>query len=74
MSFLVALVVAIALQIIAYLITPKPKAPKSATRDLEYPTAEAGRPIPFVWGTVTIKSSNVLWYGERDIRKYKVNA
>lgn len=72
MNFLVAFVVALVLQVIAYLITPKPKQPQTATKDLEYPTAEAGRPIPYVWGRVTIKGSNVLWYGERDVHKYKV--
>jgi len=72
MNFLIAFVVALVLQVIAYLITPKPKQQKTATKDLEYPTAEAGRPIPRVWGKMTIKSSNILWYGEKDIYKYKV--
>ncbi len=74
MDFLTAFVVALALQVIAYLISPKPKQPSAATRDIEYPTAEAGRPIPYVWGKVTIKSSNILWYGEKDIYKFKVDA
>lgn len=72
MQFLVAFLVALVLQVIAYLIMPKPKQPSSATKDLEYPTADAGRPIPWVWGNVTIKGINVLWYGEKDIYRYKV--
>jgi len=72
MNFLIAFVVALALQVIAYLIMPKPKQPKTATKDLEYPTAEAGRPIPKVWGKITITGPNILWYGEKDIYKYKV--
>lgn len=74
MPFLAAFLIALVLQVIAYLIMPKPKQPKTATKDLEYPTAEAGRPIPKVWGKMTIKSSNILWYGEKDIAKYKVKA
>ena len=74
MTFLVAFLVSFVLQVIAYLFMPKPKQPSQATKDLEYPTAEAGRPIPRVWGKVTIKSSNILWYGEKDIHKYEVKA
>jgi len=72
MNVLIAFVVALVLQVIAYLIMPKPKQQKNATKDLEYPTAEAGRPIPKVWGKITITSPNILWYGEKDIYKYKV--
>lgn len=72
MNFFAALLVAVVLQVIAYLIMPKPKQPKTSTRDLEYPTAEAGRPIPYIWGRVTIKGSNILWYGEKNIHKYQI--
>ena len=65
MSFLVQLAIAIVLALISYALTPKPKAPKdSSIGDLEAPTADAGRPIPVVFGEVTIKSPNCLWYGD----------
>jgi len=73
-AFFVQILIALVLQVIAYLLTPKPKQSQSATRDLEYPSADAGRPIPRVWGKVTVKGVNVLWYGEKKIRKYKVKA
>ena len=57
------------------LLAPKPKAPKpEAAKDLEDPTAEAGRPIPVVFGTVTVKGLNLLWFGEKSLRTSKVKA
>jgi len=60
---------AIALLVISALISvalaPKPPAPKpAALDDFSIPTAAEGRPIPVVFGTVTITGSNVLWYGD----------
>ncbi len=50
--------------IITYALMPKPPTPKpSEITDFEAPTAEEGRPIPVVFGTVKIKGANVLWYG-----------
>lgn len=55
------------------LLTPKPKTPKpEAVKDLEDPTAEAGRPIPVVFGTITVKGLNVIWFGNKALRTYKV--
>lgn len=57
------------------LLAPKPKTPKpEAAKDLENPTAEAGRPIPVVFGTITVKGLNVLWYGDKSFRTVKVKA
>lgn len=75
MAFFVALGISLAISIISYLIMPKPKAPKpEAAKDLEDPTAEAGRPIPVVFGTMTVKGLNVLWFGDKSKRTYKVKA
>lgn len=75
MAFFVALGISLAISIISYLIMPKPKAPKpEAAKDLEDPTAEAGRPIPVVFGTITVKGLNVLWFGDKSKRTYKVKA
>jgi hypothetical protein len=57
------------------LLTPKVKTPKpEAAKDLEDPTAEAGRPIPVVFGTITVKGLNVLWFGDKKHITYKVKA
>lgn len=58
--YIVALIVAVAL-------VPRPNsdAQKPASlSDFEAPTAEPGRPIPVVFGTVLLKSPNVVWYGD----------
>lgn len=44
---------------------PKPEQPKPAElSDFDAPTAEEGRPIPVVFGTVRVTGPNVLWYGD----------
>ena len=74
-SFLVALLVSVTISIIAYLILPKPKQPKpDSARDFENPTAEAGREIPKIFGTVIVKGLNVLDFGDKQIVTYEVDA
>ena len=75
MAWWLIVVAAIASVAISLLLAPKIKTPKpEAAKDLEDPTAEAGRPIPVVFGTVTVKGLNVLWYGNKSQRTYKVKA
>lgn len=75
MAFFVLLAVTVALSVINYLLMPKPKAPKpEEVKDLEDPTSEAGRPIPVVFGTMTAKGLNLLWFGDKSKRTYKVDA
>lgn len=74
-GFLLLLAITVALQVISYLLMPKPKAPKpEAAREMDSPTAEAGREIPVLFGTVTIKSANVLDFTDKSIRTYEVKA
>lgn len=70
--WVIQLIVAITLQVAAYLLAPKPQSSKAEARDLEAPTAEAGRPIPVLFGTMTIKGVNVLHYNDKGVRTYKV--
>lgn len=75
MPWWLIVIAAVALAAINYLLAPKIKAPKpEAVADLEDPTAEAGRPVPVPFGTITIKGLNLLWYGEKSSRTYKVKA
>lgn len=75
MNFIIQFVIALVLAVISYILAPKPKTPKpEAAKDMENPTAEAGMPIPVVFGTVTLKSPNCLWFGEKRISTYKVPA
>jgi len=72
-DWVVQLLIAIAVSIVANLILPKPKGPKAeSAKDLEAPVAEAGKPMPRVWGTMTIKGINLLWYGDKNVREFEV--
>lgn len=49
---------------VSYALAPKPQPPKPASlEDFDVPTAEQGREIPVVFGTITVTGPNVLWYG-----------
>lgn len=65
------LLIGLAIAVVGYLIMPKPKPPKPpAVKDMESPTAEAGRPMPVIFGTVTVKGSNIIWYGEKRTQEH----
>jgi len=69
------LLIGIGLAILGYILAPKPKMPKpDAVKDMEDPTAEAGRPMPVVFGTVTVKGLNIIWFGEKRSVERKVKA
>jgi hypothetical protein len=69
------LVIGLAISVIGYIIMPKPKAEKSQdVTDLDNPTAEAGRPIPVVFGELWVTSPNCLWFGEKETTSRKVDA
>lgn len=73
--FFVQILLSIVLSYLAYLLAPKPKQPKpEAATEMENPTADAGRPIPVVFGTMTLKGPNFLWYGDKAVREYEVRA
>lgn len=61
-EYIVVLVISV---FVSIALAPKPPMPKPASlEDFDVPVAEEGRPIPVVFGTVTITGSNVLWYGD----------
>lgn len=58
-------IVLVVAAILAYALAPKPPTPDpAALQDFDIPVAEEGRPIPVVFGTVTVTGANVLWYGD----------
>ena len=76
MGFWVMLAVMIGMSVVSYLLTPKIKLRTDKSRPLgldefSLPTAEEGRALPVVFGTVNVKGVNVLgqyhfaqWYSE----------
>ena len=72
-SFHLPLLLGLVLTVISYFLAPKPKASKpEAATEMENPTAESGKTMPVVFGSMTIKSSNILWYGDKSMKEYKV--
>lgn len=72
-NWIIQVIVAVVMAVLSYLITPRPDGQLSqAMEELEAPTAEPGRPIMWVFGTVNVKSLNTLWFGLRSRRVYKV--
>lgn len=67
MNFLVQIGIGLASTVIGYLMQPKPEdtTRKARVEDFEMPTAEPGRVMPVLFGTVIIKDSNILHAGER---------
>lgn len=75
MAWFIALLIGLVLQVVAYLLMPQPKQPKPpAAQDADDPVAEAGKPIPVVFGTLTVKGLNVLWFGDKLKNTFKVKA
>jgi len=66
-NFIAQIVIGLLLSAISYALNPRPRseAPKAAGLDaFSLPTAEEGRPIPVIFGTVLITGPNVVWAGD----------
>jgi hypothetical protein len=59
------ILVSLVMMALSYALQPRAPKPKAAAlEDFDVPTAEEGRPIPVVFGTVRMTGPNVLWYGD----------
>lgn len=60
------ILVSFVMMIVSYAIqaamAPKPKPPQAG--QLDTPTAQEGDSIPVIFGTILIKQSNIIWYGD----------
>ena len=75
MNFVAQLVIALVMMVVSYLLMPKPKSGATSDVDsMDDPKASAGSPIKVVFGTITVKDPNILWYGDKSTRTYKVKA
>ena len=66
MGIIVTLLIYAALFALAELLRPKPEiegARPGGLGDFQFTTAEEGRVVPIIWGTVKMKAPNVIWYG-----------
>jgi hypothetical protein len=60
---IIELVLLVASTVLTALLAKSPAGKASALGDFQAPTAEEGRVIPVVFGTVECKGPNVTWYG-----------
>lgn len=74
LQIIINLFISLALSVIAYALMPKPKIQKSeATRDFDSPTSEAGRPIPVVFGEITVTGVNYIATAEKQTVIREIN-
>ncbi len=67
------ILIQIAMMVVSYMLTPKPKQAKpAAAEQADNPVAEAGMPIPKVFGSMRVKSLNTLWFGEKYVHEYEI--
>jgi hypothetical protein len=70
LPFIAQLVIGVGMLIGGYLLMPKPKQPKPPSLDdFKAPTVDAGRPIPKLFGSKTIRDPNAIWHGDKSIRE-----
>ncbi len=75
MEFLTAFLIGLVLNVVAYMLMPKPKQAKPPeAQDGEDPVAEAGKTLPVVFGTMIVKELNVLWFGVKEKNNYTTQA
>ncbi len=73
LAFFIQILIGFALQVVGYLLTSQPKQEKTSdVQDLDSPTAEAGRPIPVLFGELEIQGLNCVWYGQKSTNTYDV--
>lgn len=73
LSLFIQVAIGLAIAAVGYVLMPQPKRQKPPqAQDLESPTADAGRPIPVIFGTITVYGLNILWYGEKNVSQYEV--
>lgn len=72
MGWFLSLIIALAVAVVSFLLMPKPRSSTPETEDMDDPTAEAGRPMPVLFGTMTVKGLNVLHFGDKWYSKRKI--
>jgi len=67
MGFFITLLVYAAVFLLTELLRPKPNlenAKPAGLGDFQVPTAEEGRAVQIIWGTVRMNGPNIGWYGD----------
>ncbi|WJJ58655.1 putative tail assembly structural protein [Klebsiella phage SAKp15] len=64
-DWVVYIIISVAMSLASYALTPRAKTSgaQQKPQTIDTPTVDAGRSIPVVFGTVRVKSPNLLWMG-----------
>lgn len=74
-GFLIPLLVGMTLLVAGYLLMPKIKSSSSdSVQQMDAITSETGVPIKVIFGTISVKSSNVLYASDKMTETYTVKA
>lgn len=66
MFWFIPLLIGLAFTALGYLLMPRPKVAKpEAAKQADNPTAEAGKTVPKLFGTMTIKQPNILGFWDK---------
>ena len=68
MGILVAVLISIAINAVAYLLTPQPKPESPTAGSLDIPATKDGTPIPVIFGEVWIKDPHIAYWGNANTR------
>ena len=74
MGFWLAFLQYVAVMIISELLLPKPdieNAKPASLGDFQFPTAEEGRAVPIIYGTVRVNGPNLGWFGDLSTKAIK---
>ena len=64
--WLTQLLISSVITFVGYLLMPKPKVEQpDETKEMEGPTAEAGKPVAVIFGEEEIEDYNFLWWGDK---------
>lgn len=76
LPFLATLLVTLAMNVAAYVLMPRarPDSPASTKEKQETPIADAGVPVPVIFGEVDIRAPNCLGYWDKAVNSYDVDA
>jgi predicted phage tail protein len=64
-ALLVRLAIGVAVLFLSYVFRPSVKQEKTELQEMDNPVADVGRPMGVLFGTKTIKSQQIMWYGEK---------
>lgn len=70
MNFLIYLAVMVVSMIVMEMLRPQPQGPKRpGLEEFTFPTADASRKVPLIWGKPLVSGPNLTWYGDYRTKK-----